>query len=796
MPQNRFTRRTLLVLLALTFIASSSAALLPPHQALAAGSTPGPGWVKADVVGGGCVETSSGTYCSSAVTPGSPTLFEYKPDREGYPQGAGPGRQHGGDRTAELRDLCIYRGVNFGLAAGIWHHGARWTLVVRGGALSWQGPTNKHWAFEHTDSCRYDVAPTAAGPTATPYTNPQGTLVIPTNPPWTPPTPTDDPILVDPRTPTVPATATVGPCITTPVTGMGVSATQGATVYRYGTAGYYVPAAPEGEPPGTVYMAGAHTDPTWPVDLAAAPVQAGTPVDLAFDLTKPYQQFATRENPLNPFYQWGGGKVFLKVIDRGTNLGSAADDVPLLTVESDGTNPTRNTASVVENGNPVVMLTRWDVHPSLAMTGPMLWHTYEWSAARWFEQGHSTDSGRGDYAPPSDPHWARTTPDLAAGRKYIRSPGVLGIRFTPQADHTYDIVAEVEAKYCNFAWGHNYRLMRLANYTNTPPPTPVSLTSGPDVGIRQFAPRVTIPGARYTYRLIYDNTRDIPSNAVTVTDMLPDGVVFTGASPAPSSRSGQTLSWNLPPLAPPASGEILLTVQVNENAPSALLNVATIAMADDGNAANNRSEASTRVITVPAPQANFRLRIHSDLDPQQGIYTSSGTAIRWPANEVLDFAPAISLQAAPQPPDGLYSVSHRVVAWSFVQLGNTAIGEPEICKPGTEPLASETQDADLTELDGCPYRYIASPTVPDMQGMAHAYWSQTPPASMRNDVYMQTPLPAGPTELVLEYAVLTVARENGVDLDGDGSTSTVLVRKTTVTRGAFQVTLLAPRSGR
>jgi uncharacterized repeat protein (TIGR01451 family) len=44
-----------------------------------------------------------------------------------------------------------------------------------------------------------------------------------------------------------------------------------------------------------------------------------------------------------------------------------------------------------------------------------------------------------------------------------------------------------------------------------------------DVGIRQTAPRTTTPGAEFTYRLTYDNTRDLPSNSFTVTDILPAG---------------------------------------------------------------------------------------------------------------------------------------------------------------------------------------------------------------------------------------------------------------------------------
>lgn len=798
------TPPTALLALLIVVLSTTLLTVTVPPPALAASSTPGSGWVKADNVGGGCVETATGTYCSSSVTPGSPTLFEYKPDREGYAQGAGPGREHGGDRTAERRDFCEYRGRNFGLAAGIWHHGARWTLVVRNGSLSWQGPTNKHWAFEHTDQCRYDVAPTAIGPTATPYRNPEGTLVVPTNPPWTPPTPTDvpgdDPI----PTPTGAPAPTPGPCLRTPVTGLGISATQGGTVYNYlSSTGYSIPGPEiEGDPPGAVIVRAGHPDPLWPATLPAGMVQSGAPVDLAFNLTTPSQQFATRENPLSPFYQWGGGKIFLKVYDRGTRLDTASDDTLLFNVDSDGSNPTKNTANEIQNGNPVVKLNAWDMAPGVTATGPQLWSSINWSTGKWFEQEHSTDNGRGDYAAPGDPGWANIVPNLTYGRRYLRSPSVLGIRFIPQPDHTYDIIAEVQAKYCNGEWGSNYRLMRLANYTSNPTPTPVSLASGPDVGIRQLTPRITTPGTTFSYRLVYDNARDIATNGITVQDVLPAGVTFSGAAPEPSSRSGQTLTWTFPPLPgrsdPGAKtyGEILITVRVNADAPDTLRNVATVAMQDDGYAGNNLSEATTRVIRVPAPQGDFRLHIHSDLDPQQGVYPSSGTAIRWPANEVLDFAPLIALQPAPQPPDGLYSVSQRIVAWSFARLGQTAIGEPDVCKAGTEPTASDLEGADLTELDGCPYRYLANPTVSDMRGMAHAYWSQTLPATMRSDVYIQTPLPAGPAGLTLEYAVLTIARENGTDLDGDGSTASILVRSTTVRSGTFQVTLLAPRSNR
>ena len=794
---NRKPTQVVALLALLVIVVGIVATVVSPPSIALAGS-PGLGWVKADVVGGGCQETPSGTYCSSSVTPGSPTLYEYAPARQGYSQGVGPGRPHGGYSTYELRDYCIYRGVNYGLAAGIWHQGARWTMTFRNGQETWSGPSNRHWAFEHTDACRYDVAPTAIGATATAIQpGPDGTITVPTNPPWTPPTPT---LPLDlPQTP-VPTDVIPTPeprCYREPLYGMAARATQNGTTYGYGTAGYYVPDTGAGDPPGTYYMpTGAHTDPPWPDALPAAPISAGSPVVVAFDLTRPFQDIQGPQNPLAPFYQWGGGKVLLKIIDRGTNLSSSADDGYLFLVSSDRFNPTKGSPDEVQNGNPVVRIDRWDMAPGVTALGPQTFSAYNWDAAHWWEQMHSHDPGRGDYAPPSDPGWPSPIPLIGWGRNLIRTPSVIQIQFTPVADHIYDVVAEVEAKYCDWEWGHNYRLMRLANYTNNPTPTPTGVASSIDVGITQMTPRITTPGAEFTYRLILSNARSVTSDSFTVTDYLPSDVTFVGSSPPPSSTSSQTLSWGHGPLPPSSSDQILITVRVKDTAGDTLRNTATVSMVNDADPSNNSTTADTRVVRLPAPAATFRLRIHSDFDPNNGIYTSTSTAVKWPANEVLDFAPQITLSPPAQPPDGLYTVSQRVVAWSFAQMGSTPIGEPNVCKPGTQPSASDLDGADLTGLDGCDYKYIASPTEADMAGMAHAYWwAQSAPTFTRDDVYVQQS-PAAPTQLVLEYAVLTVARENGTDLDGDGRTDSVITRSTTTSRGAFQVTLLTPRSGR
>jgi hypothetical protein len=70
------------------------------HSASAAPlASPPSGWVKANVVGGGC---DAQGHCSSEVTPGSPTLYEYKPDRESVARSYNVGANladHGGYPT-------------------------------------------------------------------------------------------------------------------------------------------------------------------------------------------------------------------------------------------------------------------------------------------------------------------------------------------------------------------------------------------------------------------------------------------------------------------------------------------------------------------------------------------------------------------------------------------------------------------------------------------------------------------------------------------------------------------------
>lgn len=167
---------------------------LPRPAEAAPPTAPPSGWVKAQVVGGGC---DAQGRCSSDVRPGSPTLYEYKPDRQ--PVGrdfdvATDRSQHGGYPTFVEREKCHIGTTDYYWSRGIWHHGGYWTLTYDAqGREVWSGPSREHWAFEHSDVC--EPLPTPQ-PTVTPAPPPPGApTYTPVPPPPTPvfPTPTEPP---------------------------------------------------------------------------------------------------------------------------------------------------------------------------------------------------------------------------------------------------------------------------------------------------------------------------------------------------------------------------------------------------------------------------------------------------------------------------------------------------------------------------------------------------------------------------------------------------------------------------
>ncbi|MDO8189430.1 hypothetical protein Q5424_25940 [Conexibacter sp. JD483] len=142
-------------------------------------------------------------------------------------------------------------------------------------------------------------------------------------------------------------------------------------------------------------------------------------------------------------------------------------------------------------------------------------------------------------------------------------------------------------------------------------------TVGPaaDLAIVKQGPATVAADGTIAWTLIATNNGPSTATGVVVTDVLPGGVVFGGATASQGgcSLAGTTLSCALGTLASGASAQITVTAQVPASLEGAqLLNVATIGGAEpDPVPSNNRAELPTRV--GPPDAGNYDLAIDKQL---------------------------------------------------------------------------------------------------------------------------------------------------------------------------------------
>lgn len=319
-----------------------------------------------------------------------------------------------------------------------------------------------------------------------------------------------------------------------------------------------------------------------------------------------------------------------------------------------------------------------------------------------------------------------------------------------------------------------------------------------NVRVRLTTPRIVRPGETFNAMIDFDNTSGGAATNTLLTFKIPPGVTLISTTrPVDDMGENQTLIWRIGTLNGGQSGSVGVRMRVDDPATvSALIQLARISADADAEPLDNAAQATTVVLVTPPPAPEEqRLRIHSEFDPERGVYISSGQTVRWPGGEVMDFTPFIVMRED-QPGLPYYRIDRKIVAWSFLGSGGlNATGQP--CKEREEPRAEETQHADLTRMRGCVYRYHINPSPEQMQQQGHLFWSQFRPETMRNDVYVVTPLPTAGTDLRIQYAVLTEVVETGyMDVDGDGREDSVLDRRTDVFDVAYRVELVVPRDVR
>src|SRR6266545_708148 len=480
-------KRSLFVFLFLLFAAAS---LIPAAQPAAAAPSAAPpsGWVKAQVVGSGC---DSQGYCSSTVRPGSPTLYEYKPDRQSVGRDfavTADRSQHGGYATYVSRDKCHIGSVDYYWSAGIWHHGGYWTLTFDAlGREKWSGPSNQHWAFEHNDVCQ---------PLPTPIPTATGT-----------PVPTQQPGL-----PTYTPTATLAPPTATPAPPCTTSygeleqrgnlkiAVPGVQVQEYAYDAQIANRQGQIFPIATLYPASLTNLP--PYGLSEQHVTPGQPLTIGYRFdTLEAQPIDHNSYDVN---HPGGAHVLFGLRDETSGqvlLGSDTTDRKEL----------KNSSGVVQFWDRTLQLNTTTVAPGLTFSGATMF-------SRW-DKYHS-------------PYWTGAT-NVPAANMYMRHLGTVTATFTPLQDHTYTV----------FTWnGHGHCKVEaprwtIARFTATTqpiatfPPTATSvptMTPSPTPSPTPLPPAPPVPGASFTVSI--HSTLD-PNNA--------DGDPRNGAY----RSQGSTIAW-------------------------------------------------------------------------------------------------------------------------------------------------------------------------------------------------------------------------------------------------------------
>jgi uncharacterized repeat protein (TIGR01451 family) len=173
----------------------------------------------------------------------------------------------------------------------------------------------------------------------------------------------------------------------------------------------------------------------------------------------------------------------------------------------------------------------------------------------------------------------------------------------PGATGTFSVVAQLSGTATGSAV-----VNRATISTSTSDPDPTNNTSRatttltrPNVMLTKTGPATANAGAQLSYTLDYANTGDADAVGVVLTDTLPSGLTFVSATPAPTTSSGQTLTWSLGPLPAGATGRIAVVAQLAAAAPSGqtLTNTATIHTPSAGDDPRDNTSTATTTVTTP-----------------------------------------------------------------------------------------------------------------------------------------------------------------------------------------------------
>ncbi|MDW8440242.1 MAG: hypothetical protein RML96_07195 [Caldilineaceae bacterium] len=118
-----------------------------------------------------------------------------------------------------------------------------------------------------------------------------------------------------------------------------------------------------------------------------------------------------------------------------------------------------------------------------------------------------------------------------------------------------------------------------------------------DIAVRKVGALYATAGEVITYTLTVENSGPATARNVTLSDPMPTGVHYVSSTPAPTSGSVDNPVWEIGSLAPGELSAIELVVQVDPQAPPALIIINTAHVSSttpDLNLSNNQATATTQ----------------------------------------------------------------------------------------------------------------------------------------------------------------------------------------------------------
>jgi len=157
--------------------------------------------------------------------------------------------------------------------------------------------------------------------------------------------------------------------------------------------------------------------------------------------------------------------------------------------------------------------------------------------------------------------------------------------------------------------------------------TPAVIVQGADLNVSKVATPQARPGDTITYTISYSNTGTATINTLTISDTLPNGVLYLDASSPPAGGEGQWRSWTFANLSPNTRRVLTVTGQLTTSLPSGTILTNTVegsVVGGESYTGNNRAQAATMII--PGDPSLVTMTVVPASLPVGGVATATVTA--------------------------------------------------------------------------------------------------------------------------------------------------------------------------